>query len=192
MKLLNHLRIVKWRLLGSKKPTNMFRKQQIITRLQKQSGIRVFVETGTFMGDMTVAQSEYFNKLYTIELGLELYLKAQDRFKAYPKILGLYGDSSEVMFKLIDELNEPAIFWLDGHYSGEFTAKGKLECPLWGELQAIIQKKELKHILLIDDARLFVGTNDYPTIKEVEEFLTKNNIQFKIFIKDDIIHILFL
>jgi len=192
MTLLNHLRILKWRLLGSKKPVNMFRKQQIITRLQKKTKIKVFIETGTFMGDMTVAQHKYFEKLFTIELGYDLYLKAQKRFEAFPNIKGLHGDSSKVMHKIIDEINEPAIFWLDGHYSGDITAKGELECPLWGELDAIIKRKELNHILLIDDARLFIGRNDYPTNREVEEFLILNNIHYKMFTKDDIIHIYFM
>jgi len=192
MKFQNHLRILKWRLLGSKKPANMFRKQQIITRLQKKTGIKVFVETGTFRGDMTVAQHKYFEKLFTIELGYDLYLKAQKRFEAFPNIKGLFGNSSEVMHKIIDEINEPAIFWLDGHYSGGITAKGDLVCPIFGELDAIFRKRGIKHVLCIDDARLFDGTNDYPTVQQVKDYFLLKGVEYSFNIVDDIMIILLL
>lgn len=182
----NYLRILKWRLLGSKKPTNMFRKQQIITAIQKKSGVKVFVETGTFMGDMTVAQASFFDKLYTIELGEELYLNARKRFEAFPNIFGLLGDSGKVLSKIIKDINQPAIFWLDGHYSGGITAKGDLVCPIYGELDAIFSNGQFKHILCIDDARLFNGTDDYPMIEQVKGYIKSKGVKFDFKILDDI------
>lgn len=164
----------------------MFRKQQIITGLQNKSGIKVFVETGTFMGDMTVAQSGFFDKLYTVELGEELYRNAKKRFLAFPNIFGLLGDSSKVLSTIIKDLNQPAIFWLDGHYSGGITAKGDLICPIYGELDAIISGAQFKHILCIDDARLFNGRDDYPLVEDLKVYIKFKGIKFDFKILDDI------
>jgi hypothetical protein len=79
------------------------------------------------------------------------------------------------MHDIIEKVNHPAIFWLDGHYSGDITAKGDKECPILEELAAIFSGEKHDHILLIDDARLFNGTHDYPTLEDVKTFIHKEN-----------------
>ena len=88
---------------------------------------------------------------------------------------------------MVSSLNDPAIFWLDGHYSSGITAKGELECPIYGELDAIFSFQSLNHLILIDDARLFNGTNDYPTIPELINYVKQKNSKYTISITDDII-----
>lgn len=165
-------------------------KQKAILHYKEQNKINVLVETGTFIGDMIYMMEPYFEKLYTIELSRELYERAQKRFAGKTKINLLNGDSGELLGKVVDELNVPAIFWLDGHYSAGPTAKADLNTPIRAELQTIF-RSGLPHVILIDDARLFNGQEDYPTIDEVRvitEQLTTGRYSFKV--EDDIIHIL--
>ena len=101
----------------------------------------------------------------------------------------LQGDSGVVLNKLITEIDQLALFWLDGHYSGGITAKAEKECPVPEELETIL-KSSLPHVILIDDARLFNGTQDYPTIEEIKNIIEKSHSTYSLEIKDDIIRII--
>lgn len=141
-------------------------KQRIVTAFGMLYGLRVLVETGTYQGDMVEAQRPYFREIYSIELSRELHDAAKKRFDQ-PHIHLLQGDSGEMLGNI--HLSEPTLFWLDGHYSGGITALGDKECPIFEEL-AHIKNSDLKHVVLIDDARLFTG-GAYPTVPELESFI---------------------
>ena len=85
------------------------------------------------------------------------------------------------------KINEPAIFWLDGHYSAGITARGDKDCPIFEELDAIFDKNNFEHILLIDDARLFIGEGDYPTIEELTNYIRIKKKKYRVNVKHDII-----
>jgi hypothetical protein len=166
-------------------------KQKAITDYQRSSGIRMLVETGTYMGDMLAAQRSNFDLLYSIELSAELFQKASRRFKEDPKVKLLQGDSSTMLEGIVSALNDRAIFWLDGHYSGGVTAKGNKNCPVNEELEVIL-KSPHRHIVLIDDARLFNGTDDYPTVHEIESKFKEAGKDIRISVRNDIIRILYV
>jgi hypothetical protein len=166
-------------------PPHVF-KQNVIYEFQKKYGYGILVETRTYLGDMVEAQKKFFSKIYSIELSVRLYNRARRRFKKDKNVVIMQGDSGVVLSK-IKELNEPAIFWLDGHYSGGMTAKGDKECPIFEELEAIFAGEKQNHILLIDDARLFVGQNDYPTIERLTAFILTKNPAYKFELKKDIL-----
>lgn len=85
------------------------------------------------------------------------------------------------------KINEPAIFWLDGHYSYGITARGEKECPIFEELSSILSSAKYKHIILIDDARYFTGKGDYPAIEKLTEFIKNKNDNYQVEVKNDII-----
>jgi hypothetical protein len=163
-------------------------KQLAIRFYQTKNNINILVETGTYLGDMVWAQLNNFRKIYSVELDKELWENAVIRFKEYNNVSILQGDSGKVLNEVVAELNEAAIFWLDGHYSGGVTAKGDKECPIYEELDAIFHSK-LNHLLLIDDARCFNGTGDYPSIEDLSNYILANRPQSQIEVKDDIIRI---
>jgi hypothetical protein len=148
-------------------------KEKTILKYQRRYGIRIFVETGTYLGDMVEAMKNSFEKVYSIELNEDLYKKAKARFVHNNNVFVLQGDSSEVLPTVLKTIIEPAIFWLDGHYSGGITSKGNLDTPIKKELESILNESIKNHVILIDDARLFNGTNDYPTYSEVTETVRK-------------------
>jgi hypothetical protein len=45
----------------------------------------------------------------------------------------------------------------------------------------------LNHVLLIDDARLFVDEDDYPTIEKLTKYVKNKNNNYQVEVKDDII-----
>jgi hypothetical protein len=162
-------------------------KQNAIKEYQEKYGYTTLIETGTYLGNMVEAQKTRFKKIISIELGVELYEKAKERFKKDQNITLMQGDSGKVLPLIIKDLNEPAIFWLDGHYSSGITAKGDKICPIFEELDSIFNNKPLNHVLLIDDARLFVDEDDYPTIEKLTKYVKNKNNNYQVEVKDDII-----
>ena len=178
-----------WEKNGRPSPPPHIVKQMAIEEYRKRYNIGTLIETGTFLGDMVEAQRDQFETIYSIELSEKLFRKAVRRFKTYSKIKILQGDSGVVLNKLVGEINTPILFWLDGHYSEGITAKGTKECPVREELEAIF-KRHLPHIILIDDARLFNGTHDYPTIDEIKQLIIKSGTHYSLIVKDDIIRLI--
>ena len=172
-------------------------KRKILGGYQEKFKLTTLVETGTFLGDTVEFFKNRFEKVYSIELSEELALKAQKRFETDSNITIIHGDSGEVLSSLVDEFEKPALFWLDGHYSSEFflngefikTARSDKNTPVEKELDLLLSSK-VKHVILIDDARLFTGKGDYPTIRTVKEKVRKANVEYEVFVKKDIINII--
>ena len=86
----------------------------------------------------------------------------------------MQGDSATQLKLVLNQLSEPVLFWLDGHYSGGQTAKGVKECPILEELEAIASFKcNAGSVVLIDDARLFNGSHDYPEVETIQKWVNE-------------------
>lgn len=179
--------IADWKNSGCPLPPPHIIKQNAIKAYQEKYGYTTLIETGTYLGNMVEAQKNRFKKIISIELGVDLYEKAKERFKNDKNVTLMQGDSGKVLPLISKDLNEPAIFWLDGHYSAGITAKGEKICPIFEELDAIFDSKPFNHVLLIDDARLFIDEDDYPTIEKLTEYVKSKNDKYKIEVKEDII-----
>jgi len=147
-------------------PPPHYVKQMLVTTFALLNKLDTLVETGTYLGDMIEAQRDYFEKIYSIELSPELAERAKERFRQYPHIEIIQGDSGQRLAEVVSRLNGPALFWLDGHYSGGMTAMGSKECPALEEIQAI-KASPFSHTVLIDDHRSFVQ-DSYPAVEDLE------------------------
>ncbi len=152
----------------------------------KRPDIKVFVETGTYKGDTIYAIKNDFDKIFTIELSSMYADTAIKRFEKETRIKVIQGDSKSELAKVITNIQEPCVFWLDGHYSYADTAKAEKETPILEELRPILET-DFHHLILIDDARLFIGRHNYPTIFTLANFIRKFNKNYKIMIEKDII-----
>lgn len=148
-----------------------------------------FIETGTFLGDTSFEMKDDFNQVDTIELDEKLAGMAINRFAPFKNVKVWQGDSGK---KIVDVLNtipndKICLFWLDGHFSGGITAKADLNTPISKEIEAIYDHNK-KHIILIDDARLFINCEeDYPSLGELMKQIKLYNPAAIIEVKDDII-----
>jgi len=156
-----------------------------IIEVNRDKKYKNLVETGTYLGDMVEAMRSGFQNVYSIELNGDLHKLAKIRFSRCGNVHLIQGDSGIAMDSILSHIKSPTIFWLDGHYSSGSTSKGVLNTPIERELVSI-QNHELsgQHAILIDDARLFDGTNDYPTIERVKTLMSNYN---SIIVQDDII-----
>lgn len=164
-------------------------KWSVISEYAARFGLKVLVETGTYLGDTLYAHRRSFDRLFSIELSPQLFSRAVDRFRRFEQIEVLQGDSSEVLPRVLAKIDRPALFWLDGHYSEGITAKGAKETPIREELDAIFAHPVREHVILIDDARCFTGANDYPTIAQIEAWVAKKRPGTSLTVENDIIRI---
>lgn len=186
-KSLSKRRIRKWNESGCPAPPPHIIKQNIIAEYQQQYGYSVLLETGTYLGEMVQAQKKRFKRIISIELGVDLYNRAVKKFRKDNNIEIVHGDSGKVLPLVLKGINEPIIFWLDGHYSEGVTAKGEKNCPIFEEIDAIFNSVKFDHVILIDDARYFIGEGDYPTINELTEYVKSKDDRYKAIVKHDII-----
>lgn len=176
-----------WQELDCPNPPPHIVKQLVIKEYQAKSQYNILIETGTYLGQMIEAQKSSFKQVFSIELSQELFEKAQKRFKNDSNVTIVQGDSGKVMGAVLNQISEPAIFWLDGHYSSGITAKGDKDCPIFEELNAIFKATKLNQIFLIDDARFFNGEGDYPTIEELTKFIQNYDSNYNVEVKNDIL-----
>jgi hypothetical protein len=172
-----------WKLRGSpgvKAPH--LTKQRAIERYAGEHGLHVLVETGTNYGHMIYVNKNKFREIYSIELDPWRAESARRKFAAHSNIHVLEGDSGTVLPKVIPALNEPCLFWLDGH---DFD----ISSPIKLELDAIYKQSPYDHVLLIDDARWFDGRTDYPTMEELREKVAREYPGRVVEVTDDIIRI---
>lgn len=123
----------------------------------------VFVETGTLTGDgVAKAIDAKFPRVISIELSPKYYNIAHTIFEGtdFPVELVL-GDSGEILYDVIKDIDTPITFFLDGHYSNGDTARSHEISPLIKELRQIKQwlSKGKSAIILIDDMRCWSDTH---------------------------------
>ncbi|MEM7063177.1 MAG: hypothetical protein AAF572_08430 [Cyanobacteria bacterium P01_B01_bin.77] len=181
--------IIDWIIKGCTKQAPAPVKRMILSAYCQKYGLKEFVETGTFMGDTLahMAQNKAL-KCTSIEIADSLFHKAKERFNSYLNITLLHGDSGQLLPQYVKQLQQPALFWLDGHYSGGVTGKGNDDTPISTELAAIIDSPIKQHVILIDDARCFVGENSYPHIDELLK-IAREQSNYEIEISADIIRL---
>lgn len=159
--------VVRWAREGCSGPAPHVLKKRIVKAYLDRFGIRRFVETGTYKGDTLAFIAKAGIPCTSIELSTKLYEAARERFRECTNVDLVYGDSAEKLPLILERIEEPVLFWLDGHYSAGETALGSSHTPISKELQAILDHPIKRHVILIDDARCFVGLNGYPHIDEL-------------------------
>jgi hypothetical protein len=137
---------------GSPAPPPHPVKMATIGLYQKLSGYKVFVETGTLVGETVEAASKLFKECHSIELSEKHHNIARDRLKGKENVKLHLGSSDEILPKLLHKISQPAVVWLDAHHSGDDTAGEGMD-PLKAELEALLKYTRKKHIILVDDAR---------------------------------------
>ena len=186
--LLEALALRQWR-RHRRPPAPRSVKAAVLRRFADRNSRSVFVETGTFYGDMLVALRNDFERLYSIELHQSLGERAIRRFAGDSKITITIGDSAAMLEPLLRSLQQPAVLWLDGHYSGMLTARGDGDTPVLQELDAVFRGGTPQDAVLIDDARLFGTDPAYPTVADLAQRVHSARPDWSIRVEEDIVQI---
>lgn len=140
-------------------------KRKVLSAYLRRFELGKFIETGTHFGDTLAFMAQNKNTTCTsIEFADSYYERAVKRFESYPNVEVLHGDSGVLLPSLVEKLEVPALFWLDGHWSGGDTGRAELDSPVSAELDSILRSSTKNHVILIDDARCFDGSGGYPQL----------------------------
>jgi len=184
-----YIELLKWELDGKPIPVPHLVKQKTVKAYAKQYSLRTLIETGTYLGTMIEATKNNFDRIFSIELAPALYERAQRRFAHLPHIALFQGDSSDVLPQILAQVDSPSLFWLDAHYSEGITAKGNLDTPIMSELQQIFEHSLTEHVILIDDAREFIGQDGYPALQDLKNYILDQSPNHVVSVLDDVIRI---
>lgn len=151
------------------------------------NNIKVFIETGTFIGDgIQSAINAGFEKIYSVELSENLFDVSKTRFldTTNSKVtnlelknnINLFLGSSEVELpKIISQISEPFLLWLDAHASGGETVGEHMHTYLIKELTSILEYSEKfeDSVIMIDDMIYYIENPDYAPgfVSEVESLV---------------------
>lgn len=141
---------------------------------------RVFVETGTLGGDgIQKALDAGFEEAYSIDIFPGFVQYTRERFKGQSNVHVDVKDSSYQLWDVIENINEPVVFWLDAH-NGD-PVEGEKNTPLMEELDQIKRHPIKSHTILIDDlhccATLFF---DYLTLDDIIAKVLEINPEYTI------------
>jgi hypothetical protein len=178
-----------WQARGKPDPVPHIVKQRTIRAYAKRYSLEILLETGTYLGDMVEAMKGDFTTVLSIELDQKLYGRARQRFADHPHISIVQGDSGKLIAEILAAIDRPCLFWLDGHYSGDITTRAGIDTPIVEELRHIMSHPVAGHVILIDDGRLFVGKDGYPTMNELRSMIHERHPDWIIEFEDDIIRI---
>jgi hypothetical protein len=133
--------------------------------------------------------------LYTIDIDPWCYNRARELARTSPVIKPVLGDSGKALASVLKEINSPALFFLDGHWTpvktaaavpasrgataaAELTFYGSMQSadfgttPVTAEVALIAQHQIKNHVIVVDDVGCFENssTTHYPSVSEFREF----------------------
>lgn len=156
-------------------------KHAFILRTAQSLRCRYFVETGTYRGATAAYMSQHFARCYTVELDQALAARAAQLLPQFGDIRVYQGHSTAQLPKIMADLDDRALFWLDAH--GNTLPK----TPVLRELEIVLEDHRFDHVIMVDDARAFLGINSYPTISRVRKTVARVAPEYKIRCINDII-----
>jgi len=180
-----------WLCQGRRMPLPPLLKRRQVLAWARAAGAEVFVETGTYLGDTVAAARHRFRRVYSIEISPRYHLRALERFQGCAEVEILPGDSSDVLPELLSRpefAGVRAAFWLDGHYSGGNTGRGDCVTPILAELGPVLRRR--RDCVMVDDARLFTGTDGYPSLETLRTFVARARPDLTMQVEKDIIRLL--
>jgi hypothetical protein len=161
-----------------------------IISAQRFFQLPTFVETGTYMATTLISVRKHFETSYSIELNHEFAQEAQHHFRNQKNVTIIEGDSGDCLEQILSTNTTKKLFWLDAHYSGGMTAQSTDfgHTPISKELEVIMLAWVKGSVILIDDARFFIGKDNYPTMADLTDYI-QNQTELSLFVDADIIHI---
>lgn len=165
-------------------------KRRVIASYAQRFKLGTFVESGTYLGGTVAFMRKYCRQLYSIEFQPHLAMAAQERFADDPTIRIFQGSGAVWMPKIVAELRQPALFWLDGHFAAGTARDGEMACPTLQEISAALADSRYDHVILVDDAREFRGEGGYPTLDAMQRFICSERPDAAIQVRNDIVRVL--
>ena len=122
----------------------------------------IFIETGTYIGDgITTAFTCGFKKIYSVEYDEELYKNCVNKFVNNNNVFLYKDDSALFLEKILQEIKESAVIFLDAHFCGfnSKTGLNEIWIPIVNEMNAIIKYGTIGSTIIVDDLMAMDNTH---------------------------------
>lgn len=130
--------------------------RELALALKEKYGLLEFVETGTLVGHTAEWAADHFHCVFTVEASYDHVEEAAKHLSPRRNVWCFLADSAA--FLQTAPMARPTLFWLDAHTNES--------CPVLHEIEAI-NKSPLRHVILVDDARLFGTLPAWPAPGQV-------------------------
>lgn len=167
--------------------------EELVLLIKGDMNVSTFIETGTYQGGTTIWAANHFEKVITIEQAQVFFEQVSEKYKHIANVNFLYGDSKDVLKRVLPQIREPAIFWLDAHWCSLGSYGENDECPLIEELDAIMATG-VDHIIFIDDARYFLSPpplphriEQWPSLDQIIKTLQRTRTPYYLVVFEDVV-----
>lgn len=185
--------VLEWAAHGAASPAPQEVKMAVLAR----HGIvgSTWIETGTGRGRTTAFLATdpaiASTSVITVEPSEWHYRASREALAKLTDVRIIHATSEDALPGIIELLQGPACFWLDGHYSGGRTFPGATDTPILTELALIETAMDRLRPLrvFVDDVRLFVATHretddpdrdGYPPLQSLVDWAVRNDLRWLI------------
>ncbi len=176
--------MVRWHRQGFPVPAPFPVKRSVL--LRDVPSAATWIETGSYLGQMTEELRRTGSRVFTIEPGVELHQGIKRRFRKFPNVVPLEGTSEDVIPGLLPGIEGSVCFWLDGHYSSGITFRGSSDTPILAELKEISKNlpRWANVRVFVDDVRCFnptlPGLEGYPPLTALVQWAEDHHLDWSI------------
>src|SRR3954451_4042777 len=140
-------------------------KRRHLLSVFRARGHEILVESGTYLGGTIAFMLPHARRIVSVEIEPRLYEAARRRFEDDDNVELHLGDAAVLVPELVAGLAEPALIWLDGHFTGGVnTVQGEAIEPAPGILESL-GNLELPEgmTVVVNDLRLFGRGAGFPS-----------------------------
>lgn len=117
--------------------------QETFSQLVREHKPDLILETGTYLGDTTVFLASFGIPVLTVEINPDFRTAALAKFKEFPNITSMLGDSASVLLEKFDEIQDKKIVaFIDAHWQQDKAAEREL---------TLLSRLTNKPVLLVHD-----------------------------------------
>lgn len=156
-------------------------KAEVIGDIAENHGLTALVETGTGYGTIPFLLADRFDQIVTIEPEDDAYNTSAERLEGHDNVRVVQGRSESELGTVLADLGQPCMIFLDAH---EVADDG--HSAMSAEL-GIIADDGKRHLVLIDDARLFRDDKGWWSLRSVEDWAVYND--YRLALMDDIVRL---
>jgi hypothetical protein len=143
-------------------------KRAHLLALFQARGHRTLLESGTFVGGTVEYFMAHAQRIISVEVEPTLFADAQRKFHGVSNVELVFGDALHLIPGIVDQLEDPPLIWLDGHFSEGVTGAGDEIEPaasILAQLGAV--RTPAGTTIVVDDLRLFGSHPDFPGLDEL-------------------------
>ncbi len=165
-------------------------KGQLIGHYQKIGGFATLIEKVSCGNSMIGVSGNAFKESYSFHVNSTSADKERCLAVTPAHTSVVHSEGLHPLNGILHTLTTPALFWLDGLQAKNASGATTALHPILLDLKAICSHHRSDHLILIDHASLFNGSNRYPSLEEIQKTVAAYHHPMVLIIENDIIRLM--